>query len=123
MFLSIVFGLGNLITIPIHEATVTPVTVQQQGWTTGSLKTFASSTAIEYGLNVILFMKVITCESHWNPTAISQTGDYGVSQINLHFHPDISQAEAFDPKFSIQWMAQQWLHGNAYYWVCYNELK
>lgn len=73
-------------------------------------------------------MKIIQCESNWNPDAINVntngTVDRGIAQINS-IHKDISNAQAFDYQHSINWMINKyWNDGNNFNaWVCNRLIK
>lgn len=49
----------------------------------------------------------INLESGFDPAAVGNVDprDRGLVQINSFWHPDVSDAEAFDPVFSINWAA------------------
>lgn len=51
---------------------------------------------------------LITQESAWDPAAIGYytPQDTGLVQINRNAHPDVTLAQAFDPKFAFAWMVQ-----------------
>ena len=70
------------------------------------LRARAKEIADEYGVSFEIMDRIIEQESQWNPTAISETGDYGLSQINLKYHPDITEAQALDPEFALRFLAQ-----------------
>lgn len=76
-----------------------------------------------YGVSAYVMDEVISCESQWNTTAVSPTMDFGISQIHLASHPDITKTEAFNPTFSVTWMAQQFAEGHADEWTCYRNLQ
>jgi soluble lytic murein transglycosylase-like protein len=96
---------------PVHE---TP---------SGNLHTLATQIAKANGLDPYVFKLIITNESHWHPRIVSPTGDYGIVQIHLAAHPEVTKAEAFDPVWSMQWMAAQWKAGKAREWTTYREYK
>ena len=53
-------------------------------------------------------------ESNMNPTAVQKGGKgRGLFQIDLGAHPDVTQAQAFDPKFSVDYMYQRYVQGVA----------
>lgn len=88
---------------------------------TSSVETFASTTALEYGLNQDHFLATLKCESGFEYDAVGDDGiSIGAVQINLKAHPDIFYSEAMDPRWSIVWMAQMWKAGYAHWWSCYN---
>jgi hypothetical protein len=66
---------------------------------------------------------VIHCESSGNPKAIGDGGkSYGIVQIYLPAHPDITKEQALDPEWAIDWMARQFSYGNARLWTCWRLL-
>lgn len=99
---------------------------------------FASSTAesiilaeaIHYGVNGNDLLKTLQCESGLNENA---QGDYssttksytsfGIAQIHLSAHQEVTKKEALDPMWSIGWAAYQFSVGNADLWTCHRELK
>lgn len=63
--------------------------------------------APHYGVDPLMFAAMLYGESGGDPEAVSKTRKgYGIAQINLSAHPDVSQAEAFDPAFAIKWAAR-----------------
>ena len=58
----------------------------------------------------------------WNVKAGEQEKSFGLSQIHLPDHPDISYEEATDPLFSIEWMVKEFSLGHASQWTCYTSL-
>lgn len=76
-----------------------------------------------YNLNEVVLRNTLYCESKLNPKAIGDHGaSYGVAQIHLPSHPNISAEEALDPDFAIRWTAQQFSKGNQGMWSCYRLL-
>jgi hypothetical protein len=67
----------------------------------------------------------IHCESRFDPLVRGHVDprDRGLVQINSYWHPEVSDAEAFDPVFSIRYMVWQWSRGNASQWACYVALR
>jgi N-acetyl-anhydromuramyl-L-alanine amidase AmpD len=49
------------------------------------------------------------------------THSYGLFQIHLAAHPDISIASATDPGFATEWSAQQIAAGRVSWWTTYHE--
>lgn len=67
---------------------------------------------------------VLECESSLNPKAVGDGGNsYGIAQIHLPSHPNISKAEALDAEFSIKFMAENFSKGKAKLWTCYRLIK
>lgn len=108
--------------------------VQAQSLTVDDLKQIARTTAKDAGLNVEHFLGTIDCETKgtWNPSIQSEASSttdvggreesWGLVQIHLPDHKDITKAQAINPHFAINWMRDEWLKGNAWEWSCWNAL-
>ena len=68
-----------------------------------------------YGVSGYQMERTIECESRFNniqSTAKDKTGpngyedSWGISQIHLPSHPEVSRAEAMTEEFAIEWMAK-----------------
>ena len=55
----------------------------------------------------LMLCKQLNLESGFDPAAVGYVDprDRGLAQINSYWHPDVSDAEAFDPAYSIFWAA------------------
>ncbi len=96
-----------------HAATLTPQ----------DLQVLATNIAQYHHLNVDHFINTINCESGFDPNIIGDQGrSYGIAQIFLPAHTDISKEQALDPTFSLQWMAGQWENNKASLWSCWRNL-
>lgn len=83
----------------------------------------ASTTAVKYGLNPQRFTDTLYCESGLKIDAIGDHNtSFGISQIHLTAHPDITKAQALDPVWSLEFAANEFAKGNAREWSCYNKL-
>jgi hypothetical protein len=74
--------------------------------------------------------ETIDCETGgtWDTTIRSghtlsygQERSYGLAQIHLPSHPDVSHEEATDPDFAIEFMAKHW-DTHKSWWVCARKL-
>jgi hypothetical protein len=56
-----------------------------------------------------LLCGLIAWESLWDPSAVgwADPQDRGLAQINSHWHPDVSDLEAFNAVFAIEWAANR----------------
>lgn len=79
--------------------------------------------AVRYGIPSEPIIDTLKCESGFNPVAIGDKGtSFGVAQIHLPAHPDITRDEALNPFFAIDWTAQQFKAGKQGMWSCYRFL-
>lgn len=92
--------------------------------------------AEEYNVSATQMIETIRCESNFNPNARSlhvyKSGNkwglsgheqsYGLSQIHLPSHPHITEQQALDPSFSIEFMAREFSNGNQGWWTCWRQL-
>lgn len=100
--------------------------------TTALLKEMATKVAIANGLNTDHFLGVIDCETGntWDTTIQSkyirkdgtQEQSFGLVQINLPSHTNITLQQAEDPEFAINWMAEEWVAGRQSEWSCWTKL-
>lgn len=68
--------------------------------------------------------KIITCESEWNPNAVGDHGtSFGLVQIHLPAHPEITKEQALDPAFSINYLKRELAAGHASQWSCYRLVR
>lgn len=85
------------------------------------VKPYLIQASQKFGVPTMLLSAQINQESGFNPSSrgynqgkngqINST-DRGIAQINDYWHPEISNAQADDPAFAINWMAQT-MAGNA----------
>ena len=76
--------------------------------------------SLEYGVEGKLLTRVIRCESQGNPKAIGDHGtSYGLVQIHMPAHPEITKEQAFDPEFAVDYLAKEISYGNGKIWSCY----
>lgn len=102
----------SVLTVPVAEAA--PIDTS-----TSTLVAFAIEQAKANGLNVDHFVKTLACEDSFDVSLPpSPTHDYGVAQIHLASHPDVTMDEALDPYWSIAWAAERF-GSNPYMWNCY----
>lgn len=93
--------------------------------------------AKEYGVSATQIANIINCENRgWNPTLQSglyykkdrvnegvyegqREQSYGLAQIHLPAHKNISYSQATDPDFSIEYLAKSLSEGKGSQWTCY----
>lgn len=73
--------------------------------------------ASEFDADAKEMTETIRCESRFHPDAVGDNGkSFGLAQIHLPAHPDVSKEQALDPDFSIKWMAAHWFQKRI--WTC-----
>lgn len=73
------------------------------------------------GVDAALMQRIVACESGGDPNAVGDGGQsYGLVQIHLPAHPQITKAEASDPLFSLEFLAQNLKAGAGHLWSCYD---
>lgn len=86
--------------------------------TAANLKTEATAVAEKYKISTTTLFNLIDAESKWDPATTSPDGnDRGLVQISRIWFPSISDAEAYNPAFSLDFAASQIAKGNAYLWT------
>ena len=94
-----------------------------------SVYEYAGYLALKEGLNVGEFMATLECEASFrnvqsgHPNHNGPNGredSWGVVQIHLPSHLDITREQALQPFWSLNWMAEQWVKGNKRIWSCWH---
>lgn len=84
-----------------------------------------------FNINPARVYKTINCESKFIarqsviPSKKGYNGyedSWGIAQIHLPAHPDISREEAMNDEFAIGWMMREFSRGNQRIWSCYKTL-
>ena len=86
-----------------------------------SLQELATQIAGKYGVPATTLFNLIESESDWNPDAYNERSrDRGLAQISEIYHPEVSDEEAFDPEFALNFAAKTLAEGSEYqqYVVC-----
>lgn len=97
-----------------YEAPETPKTAPQ------SVDELIYEASIKYGVSEAVMRKVISCESSFNPNAVGDGGhSFGLVQIHLPSHPRVSQAQALDPQFAVEFLAKNLAVDKGYLWTCH----
>lgn len=72
-----------------------------------------------YGIASSSLYNLVECESKFNSLA-DNGEDRGIVQINRKHHPEITDEQAFDPDWALNWAAKEISEGRGYQWVCGN---
>lgn len=84
-----------------------------------------------YNVDFVSLYKTIECESSFDPdlqsAVIDQKGrrepSYGLAQIDLDYHPEVTIKQAKDPDFALDYIASRFAKGQQNQWTCYTILK
>lgn len=110
---------------PVEEPREVQIEVKIN-WTTERIRKEIEKRAVEYGVSAAEMDRVIRCESgydidiqsHWiQPYGREQS--WGLAQIHLPAHPNVTKEQAIDPEFAIRFMAKHFAQGNHKMWACY----
>lgn len=80
-----------------------------------------------FNVSVYTIHRIIQCESgYYNiQSNIIKNGEreesYGVAQIHLPSHPEITKEQALDVDFSVEFIARELEKGNGWKWYGYNK--
>ncbi len=121
MFLaSALVSLSPIIPVAHAEAPTSPKTAAVGVLVSKSdIEAYIDQKALETGISASKVKAVINCESAWNPRAVGDKNtSFGLSQIHLPAHPEVTIAQAEDPKFAVDFMFTEWARGNARAWTC-----
>lgn len=94
------------------------VSIINQGQASTSLiRDYVAAEATLSGVNVQTALTIATNESGLNPNNVGDYGtSYGLWQIHLPAHKDISEEEALDPVWSTEFAMVQLKQGNCHIW-------
>ncbi len=85
------------------------------------IRDYIAAEATLNGASVAETLHIADAESHFNPEAIGDHGEsYGMFQIHLPAHKDISRKQAQSIIFSTEWSVQQIKEGNGKIWSTYD---
>lgn len=79
--------------------------------------------AAHNGIPAAPLIATLACESKFNPASVGDHGtSFGVAQIHLPAHPEITKTQALDPLWAIDWTAKEFALGHQGMWSCYRAL-
>lgn len=105
-------------------ASYAPGKPQNAPGTCESVKECITYYSKKYDVPVSVISTVAYCESSYNPNAINSTSreySVGISQINLMAHTHITEEQAKDIHFALDFMAKNISEGKGSMWSCYNK--
>jgi hypothetical protein len=123
VFLFMFLGAPVTAAAPIPE----PLTTKED------MQEYALHKATEAGVNPTVVFNVIDCETMhtWNPVIQSTYKNradggrelsFGLAQIHMPDHPDVSMEQATDPRFAINFLVENLKNHKGNMWSCYRKL-
>ena len=102
-------------------------------WTASDTISVIESLSSEYGVSSSTMKKVVTCETGNNIASTSiqswsmwhgvEENSWGLAQIDLDYHPEISRKQAQDPIFSLSYLARSLANDQGSMWSCYRHMS
>jgi hypothetical protein len=97
-----------------------PLNLQDKKATAREVKTYVRAQALEYGVNPKLALWIVKHESEFNPRAKGDgEASRGLWQISRIYHPEVSDAAAFDVASSTAWSLERIRSGKVKEWSTY----
>lgn len=98
-------------------------------WTPERIAKEVDTVSEKYGVSAKLMSDIIACESQGSTTIQSyqkqpygREKSFGLAQIHLPAHPNVTKEEATDPQFAIDFLGKN-LKQNPNMWSCYKMVK
>lgn len=92
--------------------------------TKGGIDLYINYKATEEGVSPAVVKKVIECESQYNVNALGDSGhSRGLVQIHNKYHPEVSDEEAYDAQFAVDFLVQKLKEGRGKEWTCWRHMK
>lgn len=115
-------GLGSytpspILTVQVVQAAEVPV------WSIDNAHAFIDLYATKYNVDSELLYKTIDCESRLDPSARGDHGlARGLAQIRSDYFPGVTDKQADNPEFAIDFIAKAFSEGHANWWSCYRQI-
>jgi len=88
-----------------------------------SVDELITASSIKYSVKRKIIADVINCESEGKTDAVGDNGrSFGLVQIFLPAHPNISKKQALDPVFAVDYLAKELSVGHGSAWSCYRAI-
>ena len=106
------------------SAAANPLLWQPGKPTAREVKAYVQRQALEYGVDPHLALWIVKHESQFNPRAKGDgEASRGLWQISRIYHPEVSDAVAFNVASSTEWSLERIRSGKAYEWSTYRFCK
>lgn len=103
--------------VPLESPTATSTSPQKKET---PLQELIRQKALKYNVEASTIAKVIDCESGGDRYAVGDFGhSRGLVQIHNLYHPTITDEQAFDPDFSVDFLAKNLSAGKGSLWTCW----
>ena len=110
---------ASIIAIPARATSTASLPIQPN-----TIAGYIQQDAAEFGVNPDIMNRVIQCESGGDPLAIGDHGtSFGLVQIHMPDHPEVTTTEAFNPAFAVRYLAQKIGSGQGHIWTCFKRMK
>jgi hypothetical protein len=97
-----------------------PMNLHSDKPTAQEVKAYVQTEALEYGVNPKLALWIVKHESQFNPRAKGDgEASRGLWQISKIYHPEVSDAMAFNVASSTEWSLERIRSGKASEWSTY----
>jgi len=88
-----------------------------------SVNELITASSIKYSVKRKIIADVIQCESTGKINAVGDGGrSFGLVQIFLPAHPEITKEQALDPVFAVDYLAKELSRGRGSAWTCWRLL-
>lgn len=88
-----------------------------------TISDFISDYSFRDKVNPKIVRAIIKCESGYNPNAVGDGGkSFGLVQIHLPSHPNITKEQAVNPEFAIKYLTSELSAGRGKAWTCYRNM-
>ena len=107
--------------LPPGDLVRPPILLSSPEWVKLRIQHFADL----YGVDSKIMRDIVKCESGYDPKA---NGDHGTSHglVQIHkvpgLHEDITEEQAHDIDFSLNFLAKNLKAGEGHIWTCYRQL-
>jgi hypothetical protein len=104
----------------LSRVPASPLKLQPGRATAQEVKAYVQTEATEYGVNPELALWIVKHESEFNPRAKGDgEASRGLWQISKIYHPEVSDAMAFNVASSTEWSLERIRSGKANEWSTY----
>lgn len=116
------FGLLQAQYIPVQAPTIPVVQRIIEDTSSTTIRSKIREKALFYKVSAKEIIKTVECESNYNKEAVGDNGNsFGIVQINLPAHPEITKEKAFDIDFAIEFITSEFAKGNQWKWSCWKK--